>query len=508
MSIDSGKRVTLGEKEWLSVRGRLFNVDRHISPRVIVSVLMLREGFDVSNICVIVPLRSSQAPILLEQTIGRGLRLMWREEDYADIKRENRERIHAGQEPKSLLDVLTIIEHPAFQFFYDELMQSGGAGMTSEASDGHHSAGDMVAADLCENFRAFDFGVPFIVQEAQAWRQPAVLKVGELPAFTAMTRSYLHELLRKGDHFISQDLQNTALFGDRCVDGTVAQVAGYNDYLSRLTRRISQNWSEELPRTGRICAHGITPYLQTSEAILTGWLDDYIWTQLFGDTFHPLEVTPEGENWRYLLLAPVVDHIVKVFAEALTQQERYLRVGQTQVRMRWLSEVPRLMVRESHSIPSNKCLYTRQGWSAFDGGLERDFICWAQEDALVLAFCKISDNRHGFLRLRYVKEDGLSAFYHPDFLVRTHEAVYLVETKINQQMARPNLRRKHRAALAWCERINGLDASQRGGPPWHYVMLDEHLLHEWRSKGAHLAELLDFARLRSAADNSLQVLLL
>jgi len=36
-------------------------MDRHSQPRVIVSVLMLREGFDVNNICVIVPLRSSQA---------------------------------------------------------------------------------------------------------------------------------------------------------------------------------------------------------------------------------------------------------------------------------------------------------------------------------------------------------------------------------------------------------------------------------------------------------------
>ena len=75
-------------------------MDRHAQPRVIVSVLMLREGFDVNNICVIVPLRSSQAQILLEQTIGRGLRLMWREPEYADIKRENRERINRGEEPE------------------------------------------------------------------------------------------------------------------------------------------------------------------------------------------------------------------------------------------------------------------------------------------------------------------------------------------------------------------------------------------------------------------------
>ena len=85
----------------------------------------LREGFDVNNICVIVPLRSSQAQILLEQTIGRGLRLMWRDPEYADIKRENRERINRGEEPGSLIDILSIVEHPAFQSFYDELMREG-----------------------------------------------------------------------------------------------------------------------------------------------------------------------------------------------------------------------------------------------------------------------------------------------------------------------------------------------------------------------------------------------
>ena len=61
-----------------------------LSPKVIVSVLMLREGFDVNNICVIVPLRSSQAQILLEQTIGRGLRLMWRGDEQIDeLKRRH-----------------------------------------------------------------------------------------------------------------------------------------------------------------------------------------------------------------------------------------------------------------------------------------------------------------------------------------------------------------------------------------------------------------------------------
>ena len=47
----------------------------------IVSVLMLREGWDVQNVTVIVGLRpySAKANILPEQTIGRGLRLMFRD---------------------------------------------------------------------------------------------------------------------------------------------------------------------------------------------------------------------------------------------------------------------------------------------------------------------------------------------------------------------------------------------------------------------------------------------
>jgi len=77
LRVDSNRKGELKPDEWKVLRERLFDVDRHKSPRVIVSVLMLREGFDVNNICVIVPLRASSAGILLEQTIGRGLRLMW-----------------------------------------------------------------------------------------------------------------------------------------------------------------------------------------------------------------------------------------------------------------------------------------------------------------------------------------------------------------------------------------------------------------------------------------------
>ena len=286
-------------------------------------------------------------------------------------------------------------------------------------------------------------------------------------------------------------------------------VAGYNDYLARLTRRISQALSEPLPRGNKIATHLAKPYLQVNTADLTGWLDDYIWTQLFGEAFNPLDEDggdsgDGGENWRLLLLQPVVDHITKVFAVALLDAEQKHSTGQTEVHTRQLSEVPQLMVRETHSVPVSKCIYTRLGWPARNGGLEKTFIYWAQADAQVQAFCKISENRHTFARLRYVKDDGLPAFYSPDFLVRTADAIYLVETKAQQQTIHPNVQRKLKAAVGWCDRINALEPEHRNGLPWHYVLLAESVVHEWQAKGAHLAELLGFARLRPLANASLQ----
>jgi type III restriction enzyme len=229
-------------------------------------------------------------------------------------------------------------------------------------------------------------------------------------------------------------------------------------------------------------------------AALATSLDDYIRERLFDEPFEPFE----DEGWRLLLLQPVLDHVVKIFGLALVRAEEHSTSGATEVRHRQLSEVTRLMVRESASLEVSKCIYTRLPYPTRSGGLEHTFIEWAQRDAGVEAFCKISENRHDFVRLRYVKNDGLPAFYIPDFLVRTAEAIYLVETKAQEQISHPNVQRKLKAAATWCERINALDPSQRGERNWHYALVGESLFHDWREKGARLGELLAYSRVRPA----------
>ena len=60
-----------------SLRGEARDIDHPDNKiKVIVSVLMLREGWDVQNVTLVLGLRAFDSPILPEQAIGRGLRLM------------------------------------------------------------------------------------------------------------------------------------------------------------------------------------------------------------------------------------------------------------------------------------------------------------------------------------------------------------------------------------------------------------------------------------------------
>jgi type III restriction enzyme len=80
--IHTDKSGEISKKDLDVARKAVREVDDEKSPiNAIVSVLMLREGWDVQNVTVVVGLRpySAKANILPEQTIGRGLRLMFRD---------------------------------------------------------------------------------------------------------------------------------------------------------------------------------------------------------------------------------------------------------------------------------------------------------------------------------------------------------------------------------------------------------------------------------------------
>lgn len=496
LRVDSGRKAELGPKEWEPIREKLFDVDRHKQPKVIVSVLMLREGFDVSNIAVIVPLRSSQASILLEQTIGRGLRLMWRGDPSIDeLKAETRERISKGLEPTNYFDVLFIVEHPAFSDFYDGLLSGGLMVETGDEADTTGATGDLEHVDLRPGYQAYDFEVPVILRDAdEELRQPSINPLELAPSPYPL--DLIIKTVGKGDRFVSQDAQTGTQYGDYRVDGGVLTATGYNDYLSRMTTRITEALGRTMTKSqSKYNENAKFPILQAYRPLLTGWLDSYIRHRLFGQEFDPLA----EENWRVLLLDDVAHSIAGTFATKLVELQDSQVVASAEVQHRSLSEVTTIPVRGSTAEEVNKCIYPKLPIPSQGGGLERRFIRWADKDSGIEALAKVHEYRHDFLRRPYLKADGMPAEYSPDFLIRTPFTIYVVETKAQSALSDENVQRKQKAALAWCEQINELPEEQRDGRDWAYVLLGETIVNEWHKKNATVTDLLEYARLRKAS---------
>ena len=501
LRVDSGRKAELGPKDWEPIREKLFDVDRHKQPKVIVSVLMLREGFDVSNIAVIVPLRSSQASILLEQTIGRGLRLMWRGDPSIDeLKAETRERISRGLEPTNYFDVLFIVEHPAFSDFYDELLSGGLMVETGDDAGNTGATGDLEHVDLRPGYQAYDFEIPVILRDAdEELRQPSINPL-ELAA-SPYPLDLIIKTVGKGDRFVSHDAETGTQYGDYRVDGGVLTATGYNDYLSRMTTRITEALGRTMTKSqSKYNENAKFPILQAYRPLLTGWLDSYIRHRLFGQEFDPLA----EENWRVLLLDDIAHSIAGTFATKLVEVQDSQVVASAEVQHRSLSEVTTIPVRGSTAEEVNKCIYPKLPVPSQGGGLERRFIRWADKDSGVEALAKVHEYRHDFLRRPYLKADGMPAQYSPDFLIRTPFTIYVVETKAQSALSDENVQRKQKAALAWCEQINELPEEQRDGRDWAYVLLGETIVNEWHKKNASVTDLLNYARLRKVSTSQQQ----
>ncbi len=496
LRVDSNRKGELPVAEWAVLRERLFDMDAHATPRAVISVLMLREGFDVNNICVIVPLRTTGAKILLEQTVGRGLRLMWRGNEYDDQKRENRELIREGQEPKSLIDALSIVEHPKFEEFYEQLRKDGYEFAEASPTETEtRSTGDLISVGLRDGFEAFDFAIPFVLREREEELVQRELDAMALPVFPLAVEQ-LKAQIGKGDVFRSTDVRTGTQFGDYRVDGGVMTATGYNDYLGRMARRVSESLSAPVTSSSKVFANiAAFPFLQVNLPQLAGWVDSFVRRRLFGGDFDP----HQDENWRLLLLQPVAEHVIREFGRKLPELTEVETNAPPEIGHRRLSEVERLTMREEYSVEVSKCIYGRLPYPSRNGEFELAFVEKAVSDAAVEAFCKINEQKHAFLRLRYVKESGLPGYYHPDFLVRTADAIFLAETKAETMLSLPDVQRKRRAAIAWCERINELPEETRSGRQWHYALVGEALFCEFRSKGASLEEILKFARLRPKA---------
>ncbi|MGB6464492.1 MAG: helicase-related protein, partial [Nitrosotalea sp.] len=489
--IHSNRRGEIGEKEWDSVRQKLFDIDKHDKPRIIISVLMLREGFDVNNICVIVPLRSSSSYILLEQTIGRGLRLMWREPEYEDSKRENREKLLIKkEEPNNYMDILSIIEHPAFVEFYDRVLE-GAIGQVKELPQRDRIVGDIINVGLKENYKDYDMFWPIILHDKEEELVPAELSVENLEQFPIPLEQLKPLVNQKGDIFKSEELTVKTKFGEYSVTSDIFTAKSYNTFIQKIVNAVSSIPVKVSNRTIKLF-----PVMQINSAIIAKLTDEYIRHKLFGKDFDPLE----GNNWRILLLTEsrIIQHIVKNVAKSIYDLQNNLKINEATIVKKYFSELAEIKIREMYAINVAKTIYPKIAYPSNKGGFEKNFIEFIDSDSKVNSFIKINEHYHDFSNVIYIRDDGLLAHYYPDFMVRIGNKIYLVETKAERDLNNQNVTSKRLATVDWTEKINELKSEDRMGCTWSYVLLGENTFYSMSGKEANTEEILEYAKLTKA----------
>lgn len=463
----------LGDSDLNKARKRLDRIDIDDDPlRVVISVLMLREGFDKNNICVVVVLRATEADLLLEQIVGRGLRLMFPAYTFPelqDAKREAYNEIRRNKIPSNSLDFLFIVEHPRFRTFYETLRREGfaiGGGDTSTTT----STGDLMPVDaMTERIKDFDISWPIQIYDEGKMPELSKIDVKVLPRYSGdvdQLRTWLSQLTIQDRHVETGKKTRTWKLDNEYFD--------YNFFLRQSSRAVAYR--------------GNTAVITAAQAKIAELIDDYTSDICFRKS---IDFT-QPENYCVLNYTPVFDFIVQTIHQAIVKLIEGYKYDPKGVWAK-LSDVPRVMVRESKSVETDKSIYPRVGYQAKGGGFERDFMLEIlNQSASVLSYSKL-DRRHR-LKISYRDHTAILRNYEVDFIVKTDKKVYLVETKADKDLDNLNVAVKARAAVAWCEQASTLKPPQGLNQPkeWEYLLITESIFKQ--NSGLSFEALIPFCR--------------
>ena len=223
-------------------------------------------------------------------------------------------------------------------------------------------------------------------------------------------------------------------------------------------------------------------------------MDNYIRKRLFNQPFDPAQ----NNNWKILFAhsAIATQQIIEQISKAIFKAQQNINILDAVIEKIWFSEVSELTMREKFSLDLQKTIYQRTNYSSNKGTLEREFMQYLDIESNVERFIKINENQHPFAKITYIRTDGLLSSYYPDFMICTKENIYIVETKGDDKKDDPNVQRKQRATIEWCEKVNALNPDQRMNREWIYVLLSEGVFYSYKDTGATIDDICSIARVQ------------
>ncbi|HMB45711.1 MAG TPA: DEAD/DEAH box helicase family protein [Candidatus Methanoperedens sp.] len=463
VTLHIGKKDSLSEDDFETLRNKVFSSDDASNPvRVIVSVLMLREGFDVKNVCVLVVLRRSDSDLLTEQVIGRGIRQMFPEPEYRPEKIENYQKIKNKEPLINSYDLLFVVEHPKYNEIYTQLTEAGAAIASGNSIDLSLDTKSVLINIDESRIKALDMSWPVsFAYKTEEEINFSYFNVSELPFFgkpfeeIIQTRILITDFHPDTKYRREWELEESNFSYSVFLRNTVKGIIGGNRRSAWLTRFAPD---------------------------IIGIVDQYISGHLFG---RKIDFNLD-ENLRKLRNQQVFDFVVTEVRKKLMKFVQNAKSNEV-IEADWtkLSTFKTLKVRMERVIATKKCVYPYVDFPP-RGGFERKFTQDVLEnDSSVEAYVKLNQYVHQF-SIPYINNMGHLVPYYPDFLVKTRDSMLIIETKSTKDAANDiDTKIKAIAASGICSKISVVKNIPETNQPriWNYVLLPQNILNEMEGSG-------------------------
>jgi type III restriction enzyme len=364
--------------------------------RAVVSVMVLREGWDVQNVTTIVGLRpfSSKSKILPEQTLGRGLRRMFR---------------GANIEEK-----VSVVGTQAFIDFVEGIKSEGVDLEYRPMGERTLGAGPMVIEvdhdNKSKDLEKLDIELPRLT--ARIERQYKNLGALDLATFTNK---------RLPVKQFSEEQQREIIFND--LD------TGERSHVTAMDAEFTPTYQNVIGFFARTIMRDLR--LVGGQDILFGKIKTFIQERLF-DTPVDLEDLNVLRNLSEIEATRTITETFKKAVNELTVIDR----GSTQVRDRIkLSWARPFAVKQQGYVAAKKSIFNKV---VGDSHFELEFAGFLDNCPEVTSFAKNSRSLNPSLFVEYQNADGSISNYFPDFLVKkSDKEIWVVETKGREDLDDP-----------------------------------------------------------------------
>jgi len=426
--IESEKEIS--DEDLRELRKLSRELDDSTSPyRCIVSVLMLREGWDVRNVTTIVPLRplTARAKILPEQTLGRGLRRM------------------TLPGPGAPAEVVSVVEHPSFIGLYEEQLSQEGLPIEVVEIDQVPKTTVTIYPDTSKDLQKLDIVIPRL---SPGYSVTSSLKGLTFEAVRDQFKNAGFKSLPLGTP-IKTDInyEGRHLITDEIVEKMKISLPLLSNGMGAVSY-----FRQELEHAAHIRGH---------HATLADLIERFICEGLFEErvTLFDQRVLPRLSN------DDVREHIratfIPLILKAITRKEERLPDEAPQSVTTWKP----FQATHSERRPTAGSPRTPFNLAPCDNQLERAMVEFLTKASDVASFAKNAGPQA--LRMDYLSADGRRSSYTPDFIVRDATgAYYVAETK---GRADTDVAAKARAAVEWCKAASKADKKMK----WEYLYIPE-----------------------------------